>query len=57
VNELIWTQIRPKGKLPRERHGHTMNALHRYLVVFGGQDNKGEYLNDLWIFNTIENEW
>jgi hypothetical protein len=34
-----------------------MNALHNYLVVFGGHSEKGEFLNDVFIFNTIDHEW
>ena len=57
VHELSWVEVIPKGLKPRERHGHTMNALHHYLVVFGGIDVNGVYLNDLFIFNTHDNEW
>lgn len=34
-----------------------MNSLHNYLVVFGGHSENGDFLNDVFIFNTIENEW
>jgi hypothetical protein len=52
VSELTWTELSPKGIKPTPRHGHSMNALHSYLIVFGGQDDNGVYLNDLFIFNT-----
>jgi hypothetical protein len=34
-----------------------MNALHQYLVIFGGHSDKDAYLNDVFIFNTVDNEW
>ena len=53
--ELTWIELKPKGKKPIPRHGHTMNALHNYLVIFGGHSEKGDYLNDVFIFNTADN--
>lgn len=57
MNELTWTELKPKGVRPSPRHGHSMNVLHGYLIVFGGQDDNGKYLNDVFIFNTADNEW
>ena len=34
-----------------------MNALHCYLIVYGGQSDEGKYLNDVFIFNTSTNDW
>jgi hypothetical protein len=34
-----------------------MSALHCYLIVFGGQNDEGKYLNDVFIFNTSTNDW
>lgn len=57
MNELSWVELKPKGVRPSPRHGHSMNALYSYLIVFGGQDDDGKYLNDLFIFDTNNNEW
>ena len=57
VSELEWVELKPKGVKPKPRHGHTMNALHCYLIVFGGQNDEGKYLNDVFIFNTSTNDW
>jgi N-acetylneuraminic acid mutarotase len=34
-----------------------MNVLHHYLVVFGGLGDEGVYLNDVFIYNTQDDEW
>lgn len=34
-----------------------MNTLHSYLIVYGGQDNQGAYLNDVFVYHTAHNEW
>ena len=34
-----------------------MNSLHNYLVVFGGHAENGDFLNDVFIFNSSDNEW
>lgn len=54
VNLLEWIEIKPKGIRPKPRHGHSMNALHNYLVVHGGRSDDGRFLNDLFIFNTAQ---
>jgi len=40
VSGLHWEQIKPKGTPPPARHGHTMNALNTFLVIFGGEGDK-----------------
>ena len=49
--------MKPKGTPPQARYGHTMNALRNLLIIFGGINNKQEYLNDTAIYNSISNEW
>lgn len=34
-----------------------MNTLHNYLIVFGGHGEHGDFLNDIFIFNSSDNEW
>lgn len=57
VHELTWEELKPKGKKPCPRHGHTMNTLYNYLIVFGGHSEDGRFLNDVFIFNITEDEW
>ena len=37
VSGLEWEKIETKGKPPTARHGHTMNTLQEFLVIFGGK--------------------
>jgi hypothetical protein len=57
VQSLSWSKIEAKGKPPTPRHGHTMNSLFNLLVIFGGHDDSNNFLNDLIVYNTIDNEW
>ena len=33
------------------RHGHTMNALQDFLVIFGGKGDNRKNLNDVIVFD------
>ena len=57
TGELTWEEIKVKGKPPIPRHGHTMNALGHFLIIFGGVTDKNLCLNKLVVYNSIENEW
>jgi N-acetylneuraminic acid mutarotase len=54
-----WTQLTPVGLLPPARNGHTAvwNATHDRMLVFGGIDNFGSDLNDLWAYTPATNTW
>lgn len=39
------------------RHNHTAVMLGDNLVIFGGLGDKGEQLEDMWMFNTKKNVW
>jgi len=38
---------------PTSRHGHTLvyDSTHNQVLLFGGQDAEGSYLNDLWAWD------
>lgn len=45
---------------PSSRSGHRMVCWKEYLVLFGGffdQIHKTTYYDDLWVFNTLSEEW
>eukprot|EP01053_Blabericola_migrator_P013047 Blabericola_migrator_1__13046@NODE_878_length_6197_cov_81_643556_g621_i0_p3_GENE_NODE_878_length_6197_cov_81_643556_g621_i0NODE_878_length_6197_cov_81_643556_g621_i0_p3_ORF_typecomplete_len359_score45_23Kelch_4/PF13418_6/2_8e10Kelch_4/PF13418_6/1_5e07Kelch_4/PF13418_6/3_4e08Kelch_4/PF13418_6/2e11Kelch_4/PF13418_6/6_2Kelch_6/PF13964_6/2_4e09Kelch_6/PF13964_6/2_6e07Kelch_6/PF13964_6/1_3e10Kelch_6/PF13964_6/1_1e07Kelch_6/PF13964_6/3_7e02Kelch_3/PF13415_6/2_8e02Kelch_3/PF13415_6/4_8e10Kelch_3/PF1341 len=41
---------------PCRRYNHTMIGWKKHLVVYGGDGAPG-YLDDLWYFDTVNNEW
>lgn len=46
-----WTQLTPTGSMPTTREVHTAiydNTNHR-MIIFGGQDNNGNFFNDVWV--------
>ena len=48
-----WDIIRTAGDAPCLRYGHTMNYLksNDRLILFGGIDQSGNVLNDLWLID------
>ncbi|KAF4556258.1 Hypothetical protein D9617_1g081340 [Elsinoe fawcettii] len=54
-----WTRL--EGKVgPSARSGHRMVGFKRYVLLFGGfQDTSSstKYLNDLWVYDTVEYRW
>jgi len=42
---------------PRARAGHCGFFYYRFMVIFGGISSKGQLLNDLWLFDTVEMVW
>lgn len=56
-SNMKWEQVNPGGIAPEPRHGHTMNVLHELLIVFGGENDKNELLNDVVIYHSESNEW
>jgi hypothetical protein len=54
---LHWEELHPKGTPPLARHGHTMNALNDFLIIFGGEDDRKEMLNDVIVLDTQKREW
>lgn len=54
---MVWQRVKPRGTPPQPRHGHSMNNLSNLLIIFGGINQKNEYLNDVAIYNLTVNEW
>lgn len=53
-----WTTIEPKsGSRPSPRYGHAMFCYFQYFVIYGGQDQQGNLLGDLWVFDTVGEKW
>jgi N-acetylneuraminic acid mutarotase len=57
VSGLRWEEIKPKGTPPLPRHGHTMTSLNNFLVIFGGEDDRKQRLNDVIVFDSEKREW
>lgn len=57
VSNLHWQELKPKGNPPAPRNGHTMNALHEFLIIFGGEGDKKQRYNDVIVFDTEKLEW
>ena len=57
TGELNWEEITVKGKPPIPRHGHTMDTLGHFLIIFGGLTDKNLSLNNVVVYNSLENEW
>jgi hypothetical protein len=45
-----WTELTPSGTLPPTRSGHSAiyDPVRKRMVVFGGYENPGPHLNDVW---------
>ena len=47
-----WSNIEVQNsKTPGKRYGHSLSYLKPYIILFGGINDKGEELNDLWVIN------
>eukprot|EP01089_Gocevia_fonbrunei_P000771 TRINITY_DN10756_c0_g1_i1.p1 TRINITY_DN10756_c0_g1~~TRINITY_DN10756_c0_g1_i1.p1 ORF type:complete len:338 (+),score=62.43 TRINITY_DN10756_c0_g1_i1:72-1085(+) len=52
-----WEKVEAKGALPSTRAGHTAVIINNKMIVFGGNDINGRYLNDLWSFEFSTATW
>lgn len=50
-----WTDLNYSGVPPCPRAGHTAVVLKNKLIVCAGTDNDNIRLNDVWIFNLLNN--
>ncbi|KAK9476787.1 hypothetical protein V1514DRAFT_284491 [Lipomyces japonicus] len=47
-----------KGTIPSGRHGHTATYWKDgKLIVFGGENDRGQYPNEVYIYDLRNNEW
>ncbi len=52
-----WIPAASKGDIPSARTGHVMVRIGTAIYLFGGKDEHGELLNDLYRYDTIRNRW
>lgn len=57
--QLRWERIQQRGKIPSARCGHRMAVFGHLLVLFGGGcgEQWDSKFNDVYVFDTITNEW
>jgi N-acetylneuraminic acid mutarotase len=46
-----WQRVNTQGSLPKVRAGHSAIMQNGSMVVFGGRDEDGDRLNDIWSLN------
>lgn len=59
IAERVWEKVETKVR-PSGRSGHRMALWKHFLVLFGGFVDTGvrtSYLQDLWVFDTLEYKW
>lgn len=57
-NEVYWTKIEVSGKCPEPRSHHSACVLNgTKILIFGGFRNSNIRYNDVWIFDTVSEEW
>jgi hypothetical protein len=48
-----WISLRPNLAFPQTRSFHTVTIIALNLIIFGGQDQEANILQDLWIASLI----
>lgn len=56
IKNLNWTKLKPSGKIPDKRAGHSMGFLRNFLVVYGGTGYQGGF-DDVHLLNIDTLEW
>ena len=58
-DELLrqWVKSNSTGPIPKGRHGHLMFCYYQYLIVYGGQGEGKQIYGDLWVYDTIKDDW
>lgn len=46
-----WKTLRTSGELIDARHNHACEIVGRSLIIHGGLNDRGKYLDDLWELN------
>ncbi|XP_024516934.1 acyl-CoA-binding domain-containing protein 5 [Selaginella moellendorffii] len=52
-----WSVLAPEGEVPVARTGQSVVQVGSSLIIFGGEDSKGQMLNDLHILNLKTLVW
>ena len=50
-------KIEIKGSLPKPRNAHTAVEYKKKMYIYGGKDEDGKKLSDLWCFDFNMNSW
>jgi N-acetylneuraminic acid mutarotase len=55
----VWTKLDPAGDLPPARQGQSVvyDEANNQLILFGGETNGDEFLNDTWAYRPATNTW
>eukprot|EP00193_Tetraselmis_chui_P003516 CAMPEP_0177769882 /NCGR_PEP_ID=MMETSP0491_2-20121128/10596_1 /TAXON_ID=63592 /ORGANISM="Tetraselmis chuii, Strain PLY429" /LENGTH=450 /DNA_ID=CAMNT_0019286995 /DNA_START=301 /DNA_END=1650 /DNA_ORIENTATION=+ len=71
IRTRLWTELKPQGPKPLPRWLHTatgyaskqvdrivpaVGELNRF-VVYGGEDMRRCYMNDVWAYDVVDNRW
>lgn len=58
ILKQTWTEIKmPEESIPLERSGHSCDVYGQYMVIFGGFYEITKELNDLHLFDFINETW
>jgi hypothetical protein len=54
-----WTELDPSGKMPSSRDGHSLvyGPSGKWLLLFGGSEQDGTEMSDLWDYDPAANQW
>jgi N-acetylneuraminic acid mutarotase len=54
-----WTELDPSGKTPSGRDGHSLvyDPSGKRLLLFGGSEQDGTEMSDLWAYDPAANQW
>jgi N-acetylneuraminic acid mutarotase len=49
---MQWREVQAQGDWPSRRSGHAAAVVGSKIYMFGGKDEQGRLLNDLYILHT-----
>lgn len=52
-----WIPVQTSGPSARAWHAMAYDADQRVVVLFGGGETRGKFLNDVWLFNSSSATW
>ena len=52
-----WFVPEVQGQTPERRFKHTATHRGSLLIIFGGENQNNELLNDLWVYSTDKQQW
>jgi len=59
LNSLVWSELEVTGDVPASRThmGFASTANDSTVIIFGGEDNYGQFFEDAYTFNVKTNVW